>query len=161
MVVENSALREELVGHSRGQRQVVDASHLIVLCRKAEVTEADVDRFSNLMAETRGQDPASPEGMSRMIKGFPGGLDEEKLAFWMKEQVYLALGGLLRFCAVEGIDACPMEGFAPTEYDRILGLEEKGLGSVVVCPVGYRSATDKYASLAKVRYSSEVVVLRI
>jgi hypothetical protein len=32
-----------------------------------------------------------------------------------------------------GIDACPMEGFAPAEYDAILGLEAKDLTSVVIC----------------------------
>ena len=40
------------------------------------------------------------------------------------------------------------------EYDAILGLKDQGYASVVCCALGYRSAEDKYASLAKVRKPS-------
>lgn len=50
-----------------------------------------------------------------------------------------------------GVDTCAIEGFAPAEYDAILGLKEQGYASVVCCALGYRSAGDKYADLAKVR----------
>ena len=65
---------------------------------------------------------------------------------------------MLAVCAYEGIDACPMEGFSPADYDRVLKLEEKGLKSIVVVPVGYRSANDKYSELKKVRFPLNEVV---
>ena len=61
-------------------------------------------------------------------------------------------------CAEMGIDACPMEGIIQKEYDKVLGLTEKGLTSVVACPVGFRSSEDKYSELPKVRFSTEQVV---
>jgi hypothetical protein len=56
------------------------------------------------------------------------------------------------------VDTCPLEGFAPAEYDRILGLENTPYQSCVVCACGYRSSDDKYASLAKVRYASSDLI---
>ena len=59
------------------------------------------------------------------------------------------------------IDACPMEGFSKTEYDKVLGLTGMGLASVVVLPVGYRAADDDYATRPKIRYKSEDVIIKI
>ena len=59
------------------------------------------------------------------------------------------------------IDSCPMEGFKPKEYDETLGLTELGLKSVLVCPVGYRHADDKYIDIKKVRFSQEDLVITI
>lgn len=56
------------------------------------------------------------------------------------------------------VDACPMEGFNPPQYDEILGLSEQGYTAVVLCPAGYRSEGDKHASLPKVRYPKAEVV---
>ena len=61
--------------------------------------------------------------------------------------------------AVLGIDACPMEGFVAEKYDETLGLTEKGLTTAVLCPLGYREETDKYAQLAKVRFDRDEVIV--
>jgi len=58
---------------------------------------------------------------------------------------------LLTVLAVEGIDACPMEGFSPKNYDRILKLKKKNLQSVLVMPIGYRADDDMFADFKKVR----------
>ncbi len=42
-----------------------------------------------------------------------------------------------------------MEGINPPEYDKILGLADSGYKTVVALALGYRSANDKYASLAR------------
>ena len=79
----------------------------------------------------------------------------------MINQAYLALGNMLTVCAVEDIDACPMEGFEPEHYDRILGLQELGLKSVLVLPVGYRADDDFFATLKKVRRGVEDVIIEL
>jgi hypothetical protein len=48
-----------------------------------------------------------------------------------------------------------MEGLVPAEYDKVLKLNGSGYATVVACALGYRSAADKYASLAKVRYETK------
>jgi nitroreductase len=77
---------------------------------------------------------------------------------WAARQAYIALGGLMTAAAVLGVDACPMEGLVPAEYDKILKLEGSGYKTVVACALGYRAAGDKYASLAKIRYETAELV---
>jgi nitroreductase len=63
--------------------------------------------------------------------------------------------------AVLGIDACPMEGIMPEEYDRVLNLRDGDYSTVVACALGYRSPDDKHARLAKVRYETKDLVRHI
>jgi len=49
------------------------------------------------------------------------------------------------------IDSCPMEGFDKAEFNKILGLNEKGLSASVIGAVGYRSQDDPYVVFKKVR----------
>lgn len=160
VLVENSELREKLVEASWNQAQVKDASHLIVLCAPRVMDEAFVDRFLANTAETRGQDVAELEGFKKMLMMIPNKSEEDKFQ-WAKNQIYIALGNLMTVCANLRIDACPMEGFVASKYDDILSLGDHGLTSVVVCPIGYRDDSDKYASLKKVRFAQSDLVVRI
>ncbi len=156
-VITDDGIRQQLLEHSWKQTQVVDASHVVVLAIKKEVGESEVDRYMKSTAEIRQVEPESLEGFAKVIKGF---LANPKLDIptWAAKQVYIALGQLMTTAAMLGVDACPMEGFVPPKYDEILGLDKKGYASVLVCPLGYRSADDKYATTPKVRYPlSEVV----
>lgn len=159
IVVSNPEIREQLVEHSWGQTQVVDASHLVVLAIKKDVNAADVDRYVQHMSEVRQVTVDALQGLANVIKGFlasppyPINLNE-----WSARQVYIALGQFMTSAAMLGIDTCPMEGFNPAKYDEVLGLAEQGYAAVVVCPAGYRAPDDKYAVMPKVRYPSEDVV---
>ena len=54
--------------------------------------------------------------------------------------------------AAEGLDSTPMEGFDSSALDGILSLEEKGLRSTLLLPIGYRDAEkDWLVNLKKVR----------
>ncbi|MTI31938.1 NAD(P)H-dependent oxidoreductase [Xanthovirga aplysinae] len=160
VVVEDKALREELKKHAWNQPQVTEASHLIVLCREATLSEGDVDLFGDNIAKTRELEREAIAEYMGMIKNSLANLDEDSKGQWLARQVYIALGNLLTVCAVEEIDACPMEGFDPAAFDEILKLEEQGLNSVLVVPIGYRSTEDGYQNLAKVRKPLEEVIIR-
>lgn len=73
---------------------------------------------------------------------------------WASNQVYIALGTFLTAAALLSVDTCPIEGFSPADYDRILELESSPYRSCVVCAAGYRDPEDRYAALAKVRYKA-------
>ena len=153
LVIENPAKRAELLPHSWGQKQVVDASHYIVFTAQMKVTEADVDKLINHTSHARQIPPNALDSYRGMMLGDLVTGPRSKIAHeWATRQTYIALGNLMTCAALLGVDACPMEGFVPTEYDRILGLNGSGYASVVCCALGYRSANDKYAALAKVRY---------
>jgi nitroreductase len=56
------------------------------------------------------------------------------------------------------IDACPMEGLEPREYDKLLGLSGSGWKTVAAVALGYRHSEDGYQGLKKVRFPKEQVV---
>ena len=141
--------------------KVRNASHVVVLCARTNVDDAHI---AALLAqeEQDGRFP-TPEGKEMQNKGrnFYVGLhrnDPQDMQAWTQKQVYLALGTLLLGAATLGIDATPIEGFDPTTLDKELGLAEKGLKSVVLVALGYRSAEDFNAKLPKSRLAAEHVI---
>ena len=162
VVVTDQAIREKLVAASWGQRQIADASHLVVFAIKKNLCEQDVDNHLKRVAEVRGVPRESLAPYREMMVGsIVKGLDETKRAAWSAKQVYIALGNFLTSAALLGIDACPMEGIEPAKYDEILGLTKHGLTAVVVATAGYRAATCAYSKAKKVRFPKEEVVLQI
>lgn len=161
VVVENTALRGQLLEHARWQKQITDASHLILLCRKLKVDEDLVQAYIQDTAQTRGITVESLDGFKGMLSGFIQQKDESQLATRASKQIYIALGFLLETAALLGIDACPMEWFNPARFDEILGLEKLWLASVVACPLWYRSAEDKYATTPKVRFADDKIIHHI
>jgi len=151
-VIENPAIRAQLLPYSWGQNQVVDASHYVVFAGRTAMTAEEIAAFIRLTATTRGQNPESLKGLQDMMNG--SNLNEgfqAQAASWAAAQAYIALGNLLTSAALIGVDACPMEGFVKAEYDKILDLPAQGYAAVVCCALGYRASADKYASLQKVR----------
>ncbi len=156
LVIQDAALRESLVPHSWGQRQVADASHLVVMTVKTNITEADIDAFIARIVEVRGGTADALTSYRGMMAGaHKGGYMTTQ---WAKLQAYIALGQFMTAAALLGIDTCPMEGFVAGKFDEILGLTDQGLTAAVLCPAGYRSADDKYASLPKVRFAHDAVI---
>jgi len=159
LVITDKALREKLVGVSWNQRQVADASHLVVLAAKITVTEEDLDRFITRMVEVRG---GSPESLLRfrdmLARDLINGERGQYISEWAIRQCYIALGQFMASAAIMGIDTCPMEGFDPAAVNEILQLPETGYRAVLLCPAGYRSEDDRFASLPKVRFKTEDVI---
>jgi nitroreductase len=153
VVVNDPATRARLLPHAWNQRQVVDASHFVVFAARTAMTEAEIDRFLGRMVEVRGGSREALAGYRQMMTGSLLGPEASaRIPHWTARQAYLALGNLLTCAALLGVDACPMEGFVPAEFDTLLGLAAQGYAAVVCCALGYRSATDKYASAPKVRF---------
>jgi nitroreductase len=163
VVVTDAAIREQqLVPASWGQRQVADASHLVVFAIKKNLCERDIDDHLSRISEVRGV-PRESLGQFRemMVGSLIKRLDETKRNNWATHQVYIALGNFLTSAALLGIDTCPMEGIEPAKYDEILGLNKLGFTSVVAAAAGYRAATDKYSAAKKVRFHRDNVLMRV
>jgi nitroreductase len=162
LVISNPAKRAELLPHSWNQKQVVDASHFVVFTARTEMTAADVDKLIKRTTDLRKL-PADALNAYRgmMIGDVVNGPRGKTAHEWAARQTYIALGNLMTCAAVLGVDACPMEGLVPTEYDKVLNLNGSGYATVVACALGYRAASDKYASLAKVRYEAKEIIQQI
>lgn len=159
LVIRNQGIKDSLVSASYGQGQVAECSHLLVIAVKEAVSLADVDRWIEVIAETRGVPVDSLDFFRKMIIGdvVTGARSADGLG-WAKLQAYIALGNFMTSAALLGIDCCPMEGFVAKRYDEILGLKARGLTAAVVCPAGYRAESDKHAHLPKARFGPEEVI---
>ena len=153
VVINDKVLQTNLVKHSMNQEQVAQASHLLVFSIDTNVDKNYIEAYFNRVKTIRN----TPDEILNPFKNFLMEDFKEKprktIERWAINQAYLAMGNLLTVCAIEDIDACPMEGFDPEEYDNLLKLEEKGLHSVLVMPIGYRATDDMFADLKKVRKS--------
>jgi nitroreductase len=121
-----------------------------------------VDSWIKRLSEVRKmpvETLASYRGMmvGDVVHGTRGKVSHE----WAIRQAYIALGNLMTCAAVLGVDACPMEGIVPHEYDSVLGLFNSGYATAVACALGYRSETDKFAALPKVRFDAAELVRKI
>ncbi len=160
LVITSQEVKERLRPHCWGQSQVTDCSHLVVLCAKQEMDAAYIDKFIGLTAALRGASEEALKGYRDIIAGsvLGDGPIGAVLPEWAARQAYIALGQLMLSAALLGVDACPMEGFLPDALNTELGLPERGLKAAVLCPVGYRSASDKYADAPKVRWPAAEVI---
>lgn len=162
LVVQNPEMRVALLPHSWGQKQVVDCSHYVVFTARNEMTEADVDKLLSRISDVRNTPVEALKSYRGMMLGDVVQGPRSKVAHeWAARQTYIALGNLMTCAAFLSVDACPMEGLVPAEYDRILNLHGSGYSTVMACALGYRSASDKYASLPKVRYEAKDLVREI
>lgn len=160
IVVTDPAVKEKLLPHTYGQRQVVDCSHIVVFTIHRDFGGHHIDNYLKRIVEVRGGSHEALGGLRKMIMGqvVEGESPKDE---WAIRQVYIALGNFMTSAALLGIDTCPMEGFMPDKYDDILGLAAFDLSSVLVCCAGYRDPSDKYASLPKVRFHANDVIVRI
>jgi nitroreductase len=151
-IVEDADLKAKIQPIAYGQPQIVESSHLLIFAAWNEVNEAQVDEYMNLIAETRGMSLSDLVDFKGAIMGSMGHRTKEQQAQWADRQVYLAMGTALAAAAELQIDTTPMEGFIPAKLDELLGLEAKGLHSVLIMAIGERDeATDYMVNVKKVR----------
>jgi nitroreductase len=161
-VIQNPELKAKIQPIAYGQPQTVESSHLLVFAAWNEVNEEKIDAFMNLVAETRGLPLEALADYRGAIAGSMLGRPKEMQANWAARQVYLAMGTALTAAAELKIDTTPMEGFAPAKLDELLGLEARGLHSVLMLAIGERDeANDYMVNAAKVRTPSNELFERM
>lgn len=161
LVIHSAEIREKLKAASWGQGQVTDASHLIVLTARTDLTQQDIDSWIARLSEVQGTPAEALAGLAGMIGSFSGNMSTPERQAWNTRQVYIALGQLMTAAALIGIDTCPLEGISPADYDEILNLNATGYTTAVACALGYRAADDKYATAPKARFPQEKIIAHL
>jgi nitroreductase len=151
IIIQNKELQQQLVPHSFGQRQVANASHLLVICIQDSFTLEDIDNYFDLEKDIRGTSETIIAPFRKQLKDLYATKSTIEIQESAIRQAYIALGNLMTVCAIEKIDSCPMEGFIAPKFDEILALKEKNLRSVLLLPIGYRAEDDFMQKLKKVR----------
>lgn len=160
VIVKKKTLRKEILKLSTNQKQITDASHLVILCSLLHINDAYINRLIKLdKKENEGR--SALEEFKAVVTSFIESKSKEELKEWIGEQVYIALGFLLATCAMLHVDACPIEAFNHGKLNRLLNLHQHGVESKVIVAIGYRSEKDAYAKHKKIRWPAEEIMLII
>ncbi|MBD1432093.1 NAD(P)H-dependent oxidoreductase [Sphingobacterium sp. DN00404] len=155
IVVKDKDLRAEL-GAGSFNTQIKDASHLLVFAAYTNIDQGIIDDFMTRTAAIRSVPVEQLVDFKNKLESFLLPRTAEENFQWTSRQAYIGLGTALIAAAAEQVDSTPMEGFDSAQVDRILGLTEKGLRSVVLLSLGYRDEEqDWLAPLKKVRLPVE------
>jgi nitroreductase/dihydropteridine reductase len=150
-IVTDQKEKEQLKSAAFNQDQITTCSHLLVFCADPDY-ESLIKRLGALLKKS-----GAPEEMQKMVLGmavnFTTPMSPEQRLAWSQAQTYLALGNALNGAKALGFDSCPMGGFDPKEFSRILKIPPP-LVPVMLCPIGY--AADK--PMQKVRFAKEDIV---
>jgi nitroreductase len=150
-IVTGQNVKEQLLPASYNQEQVTSCSHRLVFCADTDYEEL-IRRLDTLM-----QKEGVPKDMKKrvidMARDFTAKMTPDQKRVWSQAQTYLALGNALNGAKALGFDSCPMGGFDPKEYTRILRIPDY-LEPVMLCPVGY--AADM--SMPKIRFPQEDIL---
>lgn len=154
-------IAKALVGkYAYNAPKVLDSSHTILFCTKADITE---DHLANLLNQDdlsgRFKDGNAKQGQKDARTGYVDFYRNEKgdIQRWAENQTFIALGQTLLAAGIEGIDATPIGGFDEAIISDELGLAEKGLIPSVLLTLGYRSDSDFNAKLPKSRLNKEEI----
>jgi nitroreductase len=159
IVVRNKETLKKLTSLSWGQSQVEDCSHYLVITTKVKLDEEHIDKHVNKTAEIRGIDPKTLAGYRNvMVNDLIKGPRSETICHWAQRQAYIAMGFIMESAALMGIDTCPIEGLDPKGYDKALGIENSGFGTIAAVACGYRHPDDKYQNIKKVRFDKNDVI---
>ncbi len=161
IVISNKELQEKFVEFSYNQRQVADASHLLVLCINNNTTTKDINAYFDMEKKKRAiSEDVVSDFRKQLIEMYNNKSIEEK-QLSASNQIFIALGNLLTVCAVEKIDSIPIEGFVPEKIDKLLNLSMLNLKSVLLLPVGYRADDDTMSEMRKVRKPLKETIIEI
>jgi nitroreductase/dihydropteridine reductase len=160
--VTSKSVREEIKPIAWNQGQITDCSHLLVFAAWDDYTADRINMMFDLTNEERG---IKNEGWEKyrqsLLSTYPQRGAEVNFQHAAR-QAYIGLGAALIAAAFEEVDSTPMEGFSGDALDKILGLREKGLRSVVILPLGYRQEDgDWLVNLKKVRKPTSKFVTEV
>lgn len=161
LTVTDPKLKEQILPIANGQTQITDGSHLLIFAAWDGLSEERIEEYMELTANERGLTEEQLVPLRNMLEGVASGSDEEILE-WSAKQAYIAFGFALAAAGVEQVDSTPMEGFDPQALDELLDLNERGLRSILLLPLGYRDEEkDWLAPMKKVRRPKDELIQEV
>jgi len=161
-VITNKELKDNLRAVSFDQSQVTDASHVLVWAAWDGYSLEKISAVFDRTIAERGIPADAMDEYKQRLWGMYEPLGQEWHANHAAKQAYISFGVAIAAAAEQEVDATPMEGFIPAEVDKLLGLNELGLKSVLVLPLGYRDhENDWLVNMKKVRTPQEDFITEI
>jgi len=161
-VISNQELKNKIVRIAYGQEIVADCSHLLVFAAWDNYTAERIDHIYALTTAGREQPADRYQDYTDRLKSMYLDRPAEVNFAHTARQAYIAFAFAIAEAASLKVDTTPMEGFLNEELDKLLNLNEKGLKSVTILPIGYRDeANDWLVNLKKVRNPKEKFITEI
>ena len=151
-IITDKSVKEKLSPASWNQPQITSCSHLLVFCANKDIA-GNIDKLEKAMIKA-GSKPEDINHYTGMMRNFEKNLNDEQKLSWAQRQTYLALSNALNGAKSLGFDSCPMEGFDPQAYSKILDLPSN-LIPTALCPIGYASDTKNH----KIRFKEEDIFI--
>lgn len=160
IVITDQELKNKIVPIAFDQQIVADCSHLLVFAAWDRYTEERIDKIYDYTTDERGLPRGRFGSYTDKLKSMYLPQSAEENFIHTARQAYIGFGLSIAMAAELKVDCTPMEGFTTSELDELLGLNEKGLKSVTMLPLGYRDNDgDWLATMKKVRNPKEEFVL--
>jgi nitroreductase / dihydropteridine reductase len=160
LVIEDEELKKQIRPIAYNQPQIEESSHLLVFAAWDDVKPDQIEEYIQHTATVRNMPVAALDDFKNTLLQMASNKTKEENFNWAARQAYIAFGTGLVAAAAEKVDATPMEGFDAPALDKLLKLNEKGLRSVTLMPLGYRDeANDWLAKLPKVRRQKDKFVI--
>ncbi len=150
-IVTDRTIRHQLKAAAFNQEQITTCSHLLVFCADPDYDNL-IQRLGVLLKKN-GVPPEMQGMITGMARDFTKPMSPHQKLAWSQAQTYLALGNALNGAKSLGFDSCPMGGFDPQEFARILKIPPP-LVPVMLCPIGY--AADRPGP--KIRFAREDII---
>ena len=162
IVISDRIELQKLKPFAHNQSQITDCSHLIVFAAWDHYSH---ERIGNVFKHTLRERGLPDNAMEAYQKKLWDSYQPLGVA-WQRDhaarQAYIALGLAVAAAAEQRVDSTPMEGFVPDKVDELLGLNELGLTSVALLPIGYRDEQNDWLwKLKKVRTPKEEFVIEV
>lgn len=125
VVVEDTALRQQIRGAAFGQAQVTDASLLVILTADLKAWEKEPIRY------WRNAAPAVQQAMLPMLDGYYRGREQVQRDEAMRS-CGIAAQTLMLAAQELGYDSCPMDGFDFDAVGKLINLPEDHVVSMFV-----------------------------
>ena len=151
-VVSDQKLKEKLYPHSNNQPQITTCSHLLVFCANTDLA-AQIDRLEALMRKAMIPEEQIHDYIG-FVRAYTGNIPSNRILCWAQNNVFLALANAINGAKALGFDSCPMGGFDPAAYAKILKIPDH-LVPTALCPLGYASD----AAPPKRRFPVEEIVI--
>ena len=138
LVVESKSIQRELQKICFNQKQITQASLVIVvLARKdLKLEDAYVEKLLR-----RDGNEYYERNIKNMYGTFISNLDEKQIFNYADKQCYLASMNLMNAGAILGISSCPIGGFEYEKIAKLFKLDLSKYGISLVIPFGYNLDT--------------------
>ncbi len=160
--ITNQDLKEKIVPIAMDQKIMSDCSHILVFASWDRYTEERIDNAYDFITDERGLPRGRVGSYTTQLKNLYLPQSEEENFIHTARQSYIGFALAIAQAAELKVDCTPVEGFNNEELDKLLKLEEKGLKSVTLLPLGYRDEeNDWLVNMKKVRIPMDEFLIKL